>query len=81
MIFDGWCKLIKIPTAQNTTADMATKILPAKALQSSAKLYSDFKTLSTIHSQLTDLAYLAIVVRFLHCAFTVLQLGGMSDKV
>ena len=30
MIFDGWCKLIKIPTAQNT-ADMATKILPAKA--------------------------------------------------
>jgi hypothetical protein len=29
MIFDGWCKLIKVPTSQNT-ADMATKILPAK---------------------------------------------------
>ena len=31
MIFDGWCKLIKVPTSQNT-ADMATKILPAKAI-------------------------------------------------
>jgi hypothetical protein len=30
MIFDGWCKLVKIPTQYNT-ADMATKILPAKA--------------------------------------------------
>jgi hypothetical protein len=29
MIFDGWCKLVKIPT-QNNTADMATKSLPAK---------------------------------------------------
>ena len=29
MIFDGWCKLVKIPTQFNT-ADMATKILPAK---------------------------------------------------
>jgi hypothetical protein len=28
LIFDGWCKLIKIPTKTNT-ADMATKILPA----------------------------------------------------
>ena len=31
MIFDGWCKLIKVPTSHNT-ADMATKILPAKAI-------------------------------------------------
>jgi transposase InsO family protein len=30
MIFDGWCKLVKIPTQYNT-ADMATKILSAKA--------------------------------------------------
>ena len=29
LIFDGWCKLVKIPTKMNT-ADMATKILPAK---------------------------------------------------
>jgi hypothetical protein len=29
MILDGWCKLVKIPT-KNNTADMATKILPAK---------------------------------------------------
>jgi hypothetical protein len=28
LIFDGWCKLIKIPTKMNT-ADKATKILPA----------------------------------------------------
>ncbi len=28
LIFDGWCKLIKIPSKINT-ADMATKILPA----------------------------------------------------
>jgi hypothetical protein len=28
LIFDGWCKLIKIPTKKNT-ADMTTKILPA----------------------------------------------------
>ena len=31
MIFDGWCKLVKIPTKQNT-AEMATKLLPAKAI-------------------------------------------------
>jgi hypothetical protein len=31
MIFDGWCKLIKIPT-QHNTADMATKLLPAKTI-------------------------------------------------
>jgi hypothetical protein len=31
MIFDGWCKLIKIPSNLNT-ADMATKILPTKAV-------------------------------------------------
>jgi hypothetical protein len=31
MIFDGWCKLIKIPM-QHNTADMATKLLPAKAI-------------------------------------------------
>jgi hypothetical protein len=30
MIFDGWCKLVKIPT-QHNIADMATKILPTKA--------------------------------------------------
>jgi hypothetical protein len=28
LIFDGWCKLIKIPSKMNM-ADMATKILPA----------------------------------------------------
>jgi hypothetical protein len=28
LIFDGWCKLVKIPSKMNT-ADMATKILPA----------------------------------------------------
>ncbi len=28
LIFDGWCKLIEIPSKMNT-ADMATKILPA----------------------------------------------------
>jgi hypothetical protein len=28
LIFDGWCKMIKIPLKMNT-ADMATKILPA----------------------------------------------------
>jgi hypothetical protein len=31
LIFDGWCKLIKIPSKMNT-ADMATKILPAKTV-------------------------------------------------
>ena len=31
LIFDGWCKLVKIPTKMNT-ADMATKILPAKTV-------------------------------------------------
>jgi hypothetical protein len=28
LIFDGWCKLIKIPSKMNTE-DLATKILPA----------------------------------------------------
>ena len=31
LIFDGWCKLVKIPSKQNT-ADMMTKILPASTI-------------------------------------------------
>ena len=31
LIFDGWCKLIKIPTKMNTT-DMATNIVPASSV-------------------------------------------------
>jgi transposase InsO family protein len=37
MIFDGWCKLVKIPTQYNT-ADMATKILPAKTTSIFSKM-------------------------------------------
>jgi hypothetical protein len=37
MIFDGWCKLVKIPTQFNT-ADMATKILPTKAVTIFSKI-------------------------------------------
>ena len=37
MIFDGWCKLVQIPTQQNT-ADMATKLLPAKAITIFSKM-------------------------------------------
>ena len=37
LIFDGWCKLIKIPTKTNT-ADMATKILPANQVSIFSKV-------------------------------------------
>jgi hypothetical protein len=37
MIFDGWCKLVKIPTKKNA-ADMATKLLPAKAITIFSKM-------------------------------------------
>ncbi len=37
LIFDGWCKLIKIPTKMNT-ADMATKILPATTVSVFSKI-------------------------------------------
>jgi hypothetical protein len=37
MVFDGWCKLVKIPTQQNT-ADMATKLLPTKAITIFSKM-------------------------------------------
>jgi hypothetical protein len=37
LIFDGWCKLIKIPTKMNT-ADMATKILPATQVSIFSKI-------------------------------------------
>jgi hypothetical protein len=37
LIFDGRCKLVKIPTTMNT-ADMATKILPAKAVSVFSKI-------------------------------------------
>ena len=37
LIFDGWCKLIKIPTKMNT-ADMATKILPASQVSIFSKI-------------------------------------------
>ena len=37
LIFDGWCKLIKIPTKMNT-ADMATKILSAASVAIFSKI-------------------------------------------
>ena len=37
LIFDGWCKLIKIPSKMNT-ADMATKILPAATVSVFSKI-------------------------------------------
>jgi hypothetical protein len=37
LIFDGWCKLIKVPTKMNT-ADMATKILPAAQVSIFSKI-------------------------------------------
>jgi hypothetical protein len=37
LIFEGWCKLIKIPTKMNT-ADMATKILPANQVSIFSKI-------------------------------------------
>jgi hypothetical protein len=37
LIFDGWCKLVKIPTKMNT-ADMATKILPATTVSVFSKI-------------------------------------------
>jgi hypothetical protein len=37
LIFDGWCKLIKIQSKSNT-ADMATKILPAKTVSIFSKV-------------------------------------------
>jgi hypothetical protein len=37
LIFDGWCKLIKIQSTLNT-ADMATKILPAKTVSVFSKI-------------------------------------------
>jgi hypothetical protein len=37
LIFDGWCKLIKISTKTNT-ADMATKILPANQVSIFSKI-------------------------------------------
>jgi hypothetical protein len=37
MLFDGWCKLVKIPSNFNT-ADMATKILPSKTVTMFSKV-------------------------------------------
>ena len=37
LIFDGWCKLVKISSKTNT-ADMATKILPAKQVSIFSKI-------------------------------------------
>jgi hypothetical protein len=37
LLFDGWCKLIKIPSKMNT-ADMATKILPASTVSVFSKI-------------------------------------------
>jgi hypothetical protein len=37
LIFDGWCKLVKIQSKRNT-ADMATKILPAKTVSVFSKI-------------------------------------------
>jgi hypothetical protein len=37
LLFDGWCKLVKIPTKMNT-ADMATKILPASTISVFSKI-------------------------------------------
>ena len=42
LIFDGWCKLIKIPSKMNT-ADMATKILPAANVSVFSKIVLGLK--------------------------------------
>ena len=42
LIFDGWCKLIKIQSTKNT-ADMATKILPAKTVSIFSKVVLGMK--------------------------------------
>jgi hypothetical protein len=52
LIFDGWCKLIKIPTKTNT-ADMATKILPATQVSIFSKVVLRLKD-SLLYSTDTD---------------------------
>jgi hypothetical protein len=56
LIFDGWCKLIKIPSSTNT-ADMATKILPAKTVSIFSKVVLGITDLLQL---LTDTDYSTI---------------------
>ena len=48
LIFDGWCKLIKIQSTMNT-ADMATKILPAKTVSIFSKVVLGMKDDDSLH--------------------------------
>ncbi len=63
LIFDGWCKLIKIPSSTNT-ADMATKILPAKTVSIFSKvvlgLTDTLQFLADVFQNDTDTDYSAI---------------------
>jgi hypothetical protein len=49
LIFDGWCKLVKIPTKMNT-ADMTTKILPAKTVSIFSKVVLGLGTASGVRA-------------------------------
>ena len=53
MIFDGWCKLVKIPTKMNT-ADMATKILPSKTVSIFSKVVLGIEDDKPDHSLAID---------------------------
>jgi hypothetical protein len=53
MIFDGWCKLVKIPTKMNT-ADMATKILPSKTVSIFSKVVLGIEDDKSDHSLAID---------------------------
>ena len=53
MIFDGWCKLVKIPTKMNT-ADMATKILPFKTVSIFSKVVLGIEDDKSDHSLTID---------------------------
>jgi hypothetical protein len=54
LIFDGWCKLIKIPSKMNT-ADMATKILPAATVSVFSKIVLGLQnTLQTLQKDMAS---------------------------
>ena len=56
LIFDGWCKLVKIPTKTNT-ADMATKILPARTVSIFSKVVLGLDLDSTSTDDLLQLSH------------------------
>ncbi len=70
LLFDGWCKLVKIDTKLNI-ADMATQILPAKTVSIFSKVVLDYRTQHKLHLIEFSLLYFLLYITLQGVTYTL----------